>query len=405
LVLGYIFAGIPAYNNVLMHRFVVGEDRQKLSKSLGNYIPLKELYAKGYSADALRLSMISKSPEDNIVFKLKDVEDYTKILNVLINLGKLYNDVCKYKGEISVINESYNKWIINEWVNTKIGIESALEGYRIHEATNLFIDFLVNKFSQNYLKVAKEDVFDRESKESSFVITKIIEELIMFASIFSPLTSDYLYRKIFGKGFALESRLPASKTFVNINIDNSFGLAALRVVNSFDVVSMILRARNALGLNIKRPIKDVVVLTKELKNKYSEESLDIPLIKRLSNIKSITILEGSDEASSSNLYPKRADNVLAQKYRFVGPVGIDETIDEELLKEWEFREISRSVQDLRKKAGLKREDVAKLEIKGTSEDVLNRVLDKTNSTLGKGSKSLSSKININNKEIEINLYE
>ncbi|MCW1292288.1 MAG: isoleucine--tRNA ligase [Candidatus Parvarchaeota archaeon] len=389
LVLGYVYKKDICYKNVLMHRFVVGEDKQKLSKSLGNYIPLNEFYSKGYSADALRLSMISKSMDDNIVYKLKDVEDYTKVLNVLINLGKLYEEILKFENnlkseKIDSFKEIYNKWIIYEWVKSKRAIVNALDSYKLSEATNIFIDFLVNEFSQNYLKIAKDDIFYRDSYESAFVTKNIIKELIIYSSIFAPLTADYLNLNLFSKKFTLEEYLPDPDRFAGIDLSDDYQVASEKMINSLHLLSELLRVRNELHINLRRTIKEIIILDENLK-----DSVDLSIISRLANIKKLTF---SQEVPNLN------------NYKLIGKIAVDDSLDNEILKEWEIREISRIVQDMRKKAGLKREEKAIISITNVEKEVIEAVLQKTNSREGTGSIALSNKININNKEIEINLY-
>ena len=67
LVIGYITTGQLPYKNVSMHKFIVGEDGNKLSKSEGNYKPISELIKEGYSRDALRITLLKHNLDVAIV--------------------------------------------------------------------------------------------------------------------------------------------------------------------------------------------------------------------------------------------------------------------------------------------------------------------------------------------------
>ena len=69
---------------------ILGEDGEKMSKSRGNIVNPDE-FIENYSADALRLAIVSNTPpEQDAVFKKKDVEVKQKWLGRIYRLFTLY---------------------------------------------------------------------------------------------------------------------------------------------------------------------------------------------------------------------------------------------------------------------------------------------------------------------------
>jgi isoleucyl-tRNA synthetase len=416
LALGLISTGKAPYKNVLMHRFVVGEDGQKLSKSLGNYIPMDEFYAKGYSADALRWSFLSKNIGDQTVFSTKSVEDATKELLILINLNNLYKEAKNLPFEKP--KRLYNKWILHHWNKTKQEVYTALDNFRIDTALNILRKFLIEDLSQTFVKLMKEDLFYLNDKESASVFAKIYKELLIVSNIFAPLISDYLYLNEHND-FAILQTLPNIESdYISEAVEEEMNL-------TLKLISRILSARSMLQLPIRRPIQAVLLPTS-----VNEEQAEI--IKRLTNVK---LLDQFNTTEIKLIYEKakeRLDNKSIEEivtkistgkevseildmpeifeakregYQYISGVLLDTSINEDLEREWIQREIIRNVQDKRKEMKLNRGDVIKLEIKGIDEQMKKKILEATNAVQGQGKEKERWKINVNNKEFEIIIYD
>ena len=80
------------FQKLVCQGMILGEDGEKMSKSRGNIVNPDE-FVENYSADALRLAIISNTPpEQDAIFKKEDVEAKQKWLGRVYRLFTLYSE-------------------------------------------------------------------------------------------------------------------------------------------------------------------------------------------------------------------------------------------------------------------------------------------------------------------------
>jgi isoleucyl-tRNA synthetase len=456
LVMGYIATDSLPYKNVAMHRFIVGEDGNKLSKSEGNYKPISELIKEGYSRDALRITLLKHNIDDVAVFTLNELKDDTKTINLFYNLEKLYSsakEILKEDKTQELKLKSEDVWIISKWNSVKRDVNDYMDKFRTDFALNRITDFLVNDLSRMYLKLAKGRMFDDNDYTAFKTFEYVLKELSIASSIFMPFISEKVFKSIEKRGSTISSVFPvANQNSIDEDIE-------IRMQRTMDILQGILSSREKLKLNLRRPLKSVSIpsvyssqiiediilrlgnilhinyeLTPDefdptidftkLKQRMQQNDMTVATSKFLELTKETVIrnLKGNLKLSSDgkdytispteiDLKPKSKDIVQFNTDKDI--ILIDSMANDEVNVLWIKREIIRAVQSIRKELGLNRIDNIKLNLMINNEPnneiknaIIKEVLAKTGSTEEKSDKLLKVQdLNIGNNNIVIEVYK
>ena len=456
LVIGYIATGKLPYKNVSMHKFIVGEDGNKLSKSEGNYKPISELIREGYSRDALRITLLKHSLEDVAVFTLNDLKDDTKTINLFYNLGNLYmsaKETLKNEKGQEINLKVEDRWIISKWNRIKRDIQADLDNFRTDFALNKLTDFLVNDLSRTYIKLAKSRMFDDNDYTAFKTFEHILKELSITTSIFLPFISEKVFKMINRVGSTITSDFPkVNEALIEDEIES-------RMERTLGILQGILSSREKLKLNLRRPLKKVTIPTVnpsqilediiarlgnilhvsyELNSEDFEPTIDFSKLKQRMQQNEITIatskfleltketvirnlregLKLSSDGKEYNILPVEIDLKPKSKEESQFTSGkdvvvIDSGINDEVKTLWIKREIMRAVQNIRKELKMDRKDPIKLYITINNEQnsvlknaIMKEILSKTGGEEGKTENLLKIQdLNISNNNIVIEAYK
>ena len=456
LVIGYITTGQLPYKNVSMHKFIVGEDGNKLSKSEGNYKPISELIKEGYSRDALRITLLKHNLEDVAVFTLNDLKDDTKTINLFYNLGNLYvsaKEILKNEKGQEINLRTEDRWIMSRWNRTKKLIQTDLDNFRTDLSLNKLTDFLVNDLSRTYIKLAKGRMFDDSDYTAFKTFEYTLKELSITASIFLPFIAEKVFKMINRVGSTVTSEFPTvNDALIDDEIEG-------RMERTMEILQGILSAREKLKLNLRRPIKKVTIPTvhsgliledviarlgnilhvayeldpndfdptidfSRLKQRMQQNDITIATSKFLELTKETVIRnlreglklssDGKDYSILSteiDLKPKSKEEVQFVMSKDI--TVIDSGINDEVKVLWIKREIIRAVQNIRKEFKMNRTDLIKLYItidnspdNSIKSAIIKEILTKTGSEEGKTEKLLKIQdLNISNNNIVIEVYK
>ncbi len=456
LVMGYIATGTLPYRNVAMHRFVVGEDGNKLSKSEGNYKPITELIKEGYSRDSLRITLLKHSLDEVVVFTLNDLKDDNKTINLFYNLGNLYvsaKEVLKTKDKDEIILKTEDRWIISRWNTVKRNVQTSLDEFRTDFALNSLINFLVNDLSRTYIKLAKSRMFDEEDYTAFKTFEHILKELSIISSIFMPLISEKIFKMIEKRGSTITSDFPAvNETLIDDDLEK-------RMERTMELLQGILSAREKLKLNLRRPLKRVIIptvysssilediimrlgnvlhLSYELNVEEFDPTIDFSRLKQRMQQNELTVatskfleltketvlrnmregLKLSSEGKDYNILSTEIDlkpksKELAQVNAGKDVLVVDSGISDEVNLLWIKREVIRAIQNIRKELGLNRLDTIKVYMTINNEPensiknlIMKEILSKTGGEEGKTEKLLKMQdLNISSNNIVIEVYK
>lgn len=204
MMMGIHFMGETPFKKVYIHALVRDAKGQKMSKSKGNVIDPLEIIEK-YGADALRFCMTAMAAQGRDV-KLSEerIEGYRNFATKLWNATRY----CEMNGcnpnfdfTPDQANETVNKWIIGELLNTKKGIEQHLADYRFNDAANTIYQFVWGTFCDWYLEFTKPMLGEGNSndalkQETRDTIGWVLDQILVLLNPFMPFITEELYESI-----------------------------------------------------------------------------------------------------------------------------------------------------------------------------------------------------------------
>ncbi len=413
-----------SYKRCYMHGFVQDTEGRKMSKSLGNIISPYEVIDK-FGADTLRYYMIGgANPGLDINYNMEDTKIKHKNIMVLWNLHRYLIDLVKnnkvdVKPKINKKNCSIEeRYILSKLNSTIKKVSLAFEEYRLNEVPWL-IEELYLELSRTYIQLTrdKSSVGTKDEKELVVsVVYHVLLEVLKLSAPVMPFITEKIYlnlKDVFG---LKEDSIHMQSWPCFVESDISEGLEKdIAIVQN--IVQSVLAGREKIGLGIRWPLKEVIIVSKDKEVAAAVDRLG-DMIKIQTNVKEINVKDympgvklkikpdfGKLGGAFGNLAPKIVANISKsgkailddieksgkhsldvdgakldivrdhlvverdipaeyQESEFRGGfLYLNKELSKELEAEGFAREIMRRVQSLRKKAGLEKKDRINLFIK------------------------------------------
>jgi len=344
LVLSVALFGKSSYKNVVVNGLALAADGKKMSKSLKNY-PDPMLIVDKYGADALRYYLLSSpvvKAEDLCFSEIGVDEVMKKILNRLENVHSFYemysqNKSAPVKNFIPVSDNILDQWILARLNQLILEITLATDKYELDRAVRPVLDF-VDDLSTWYLRRSRDRFKSAGTDKTQAIETMrfVLEELAKIIAPSMPFYADELYQKV--KSFAGKESVHLASWPELHNLYKNEGKIITDMVEVRKLVSLGLEARSKSNIKVRQPLARLKIKSAKLNGENIKDYLE--LIKDELNVKEVVV----DEA-------------------IVEQVELDLNITTELKAEGQYRELSRSIQELRKQEKLSTADVVSLVIK------------------------------------------
>ncbi len=324
------------FQQVVVNGQVLAEDGQKMSKKLRNY-PDPWMFLNTYGADAIRYYLLSAPVvhAEDMSFSEKGVDEVVKkfimrLTNVL-SFYELYveNNVQQTEG---VSQNILDQWILARLAGVVKEVTISFDSYELDRAMkplNLFVDDLSTWYLRRSRERFKAD--DASDRVQALATTRTI--LLEFSKVLAPVMpflAEHIYMRVGGdkESVHLESWPENLKAHEDENL-----LAKMEEARR--IVSLALEARAKTGIKVRQPLARITVKNSLLKDDEGYRSIILDEI----NIKELAF-----DAT-------REEEVL-----------LDTTITPLLKQEGQFRDLLRSIQELRKEMVLTPADVVVLRI-------------------------------------------
>lgn len=391
----------PAFKMVYMHGFVNDALGRKFSKSLKNGVSPYEVIDK-YGADTLRYYTIGGAlPGLDLNYNMDDMKVKFRNLGILENLKNFLIDFAKQNGFDKntkpgefAIEEKFMLSRLNHVIkDTTENFESYNVDRAPWSAESAFLDL-----SRGYIQLIREKAVsgNLDEKKAVFYVIyhSLLEGLKLLAPVIPFLTED-LYQEL-RKEFGLE--VESVHLFDWPKYDSS--LVDLKLEKAFEIMGVVNQAllaiRDKEKVGVRWPLKNAsIVVAEKYKEEYDLLLKIVPLIKQQVNVKTVDVSLGDVGIEAK----------VEGGFRY-GEVKLDLEITKELEEEGFARELTRRIQALRKKAGLKKQDNIELFV-NAGFDVSNfkkEIMDKVgavNLEFGKVSGSQRDSFDIRGKKFEI----
>ncbi|MFW6378691.1 MAG: isoleucine--tRNA ligase [Nanoarchaeota archaeon] len=408
LVVNTILFDKTPYKNVAVAGLLCDENGDKMSKSKGNIISPDDVFDK-HGVDAVRMVMCSYPLGEAIkfgpsIFK-EQIDPFFRTLWNSYFYIRSYLDRFDLKGnETNEVKNLEDEWLLSK---TNSMINKATYHYEHHEYNHVIgtiLEFANDTLSRTYIKLIR-DRSNSKDEDLAFVLKYAFDSLVRVMAPITPYASEYLYQEFLktseGAWSVHFDGLPEAGD-VNKDLEKEFDQAQ-------NVIQGVLAAREKAQLGVRWPLGNAKILTDDIED-LNDRIVD--LIKGQTNLKNIEFVkEFPVELSFSIDYKKlgeefgtetgdlipelkqnmdmitkalnESDTVVVGKwtltrdhfnvekivpdpYRMApfsyGEVYLDTTLTPELEREGFSREVTRRVQQLRKKAGLEKDDEVKLAI-------------------------------------------
>ncbi|MBW2974722.1 isoleucine--tRNA ligase [Candidatus Woesearchaeota archaeon] len=442
LVASMISMNRHSYKACYMHGFVQDADGRKMSKSLGNIISPYEVIDK-FGSDTLRYYLVGgANPGLDIIYNSDDIKIKQKNLTVLWNLHKYLIDmVNNSKVDVKKLKidkkrcSIEEKYILSKLNSTIKKVTELAEQYKLNEIPWL-IEELYLELSRTYIQLTREKSSLGTDKEKELVIAVtyyVLFEVMKLSAPIMPFITEKIslnLKDVFGlKGESIH--LHRWPQYIESDIDSSLENNISVIQN---VVQSVLAGRERIGLGIRWPLSEIIVVSKDKKAIEAVEKLE-SLLKIQTNVKEVRVqqtlpgIKLSVKADFGKLGPdfgKLAPKIVARlavespksilshiekegkfavdvdgaKVNLVrehiivertvpdpyqeadfkgGFLYLNKELDKELEQEGFAREIMRRVQSLRKKAGLEKKDRVdvfirtELDLSRFEEQIINKV--------------------------------
>ena len=179
---------------------------KKMSKSMGNIIPLRDAVRK-HGADPIRLTILISAE------LLQDADFNVEAINGIKNkLESMYENSTKTKAEEIPELEPEDKWIFSMLQNLAINVSQSMDKIRLREALHhILYDF--DSELQWYLKRTKS----KQRTNISGILHKILSARVLMLSPFAPHIAEEIWEKLGNSELASKSAWPSS---IGIEIDS-----------------------------------------------------------------------------------------------------------------------------------------------------------------------------------------
>ncbi|WP_138315601.1 isoleucine--tRNA ligase [Rhodoluna limnophila] len=299
----------PAFKSAVSHGIILGNDGQKMSKSLRNYPDVNEVFDRD-GADAMRWFLLS-SPilrGGNLIVTEQGIrEGVRQVLLPLWNtyyFFSLYANAANYEAKWSVDStDVLDRYLLSKAHDLVIEVEQHLNRFDSYSATGALRDF-ADVLTNWYVRRSR-DRFWEGSAEAFDTLYTILEIVCRVAAPLLPMVTEEIWRGLTGgRSVHLE------------NWPDATGLphdAAL--VSAMDQVRTVSSVANSLrktaGLRVRLPLATLTVVTKQA----AELEQFSGIIAEELNVKSVKLVEMSLDSADEFGVVKR----LTVNSRAAGP--------------------------------------------------------------------------------------
>jgi len=306
--------GAP-YKNVISLGHVLDGKGEKMSKSKGNIIIPKDIIDKT-GVDALRWFFYTvNKPGLPKRLRLKDVEEkQRKVLATLWNSWRFYNMYSTIKERTRTKENILDKWLKSRLNETILKVTKKLDDYNIYKSAILLEEF-INDLSNWYIRRSRDEF-------NSKLLQEVLIKICQVMAPYTPFISEQLWQEMKNKKSIHLSKWPqADKKLINKKLNKDMGLVR-------DLAQKGLAKRAQAQIKIRQPLNKFSIFNCQFSKNYADGL--ISLLQEELNVKKVVF---------------KKDN---KGFR----TELDIKITPKLKKQGQERELIRTIQKMRRQAGL-----------------------------------------------------
>jgi len=298
----------PAFTNVISHGIVLGNDGQKMSKSLRNYPDVSEVFERD-GADAMRWFLMSSSVirGGNLVVTEEGIRE--SVRQFLLPLWSTYYFFTLYAGDVDAVRRTDSTHVLDRYLlaKTRQLIEQvttdldALDSPMAASAIRDFADVLTNW----YVRRSRDRFWDGNDRDAVDTLYTVLETVCRIAAPLAPLVTEEVWRGLTGGESVHLTDWPDAADFP---ADEALVMAMDRVR---EVASAALALRKSKGLRVRLPLANLTVVVPAAPT--IPEFSDI--LRDEINVKTVSVVELREESIGEYGITRR----LSVNSRALGP--------------------------------------------------------------------------------------
>lgn len=211
---------VAPFKAFLFQGHVLDENGQKMSKSKGNVLEGRKLL-EDHPADMIRLYCMWKaSPIEPLSFSIQEMNSRPhQTISTLYNLHLYFAQNSRYDG----FDESAHtiqwaggqdllrkpeRWLLSKLQRLICGVTERNERCRFHEAARALDDYIVNAFSQTYVRMTRAEIWneDDDNRDRRLAVYAVLRHVLRALDVMMhplcPFVTEYLWQSAFGSGDA-----------------------------------------------------------------------------------------------------------------------------------------------------------------------------------------------------------
>ena len=210
MMFGTHFMDEVPFETVFLHSMVLGEDKQKMSKTKGNVVDPVELIDE-YGADALRFYLCTMAGQDaGIVFSRARVEGYRNFCNklwnaarfTLMNLEGLDRDA--FERDVLAAGKwdelsGPDRWILSRSMEVAAQFQAHLDDWRLDLAAHAAYQFVWRELCDWYLELAKPALRAEDPKvkrAAQGTLVTVLDTVLRVLHPMIPFITEEIWSKL-----------------------------------------------------------------------------------------------------------------------------------------------------------------------------------------------------------------
>lgn len=325
-----------------------------MSKSKGNVIVPNVMF-DAHGVDAVRLQFCTNPPGNERRFGMNTItENVRPFLNVLWN-SLLFAQPYLANGKL-IMNpalETEDEWILSRLSTCRDACTKGMDAYEFNECTQALFTFVNEDFSRTYIKLVRERAKQGDDAVA-YVFYHVWSTLGKLLAPLAPYVSEIIFEATGDEGVSVHTSSWPGEMTRNETLEHA-------MVHAQGVITAGLFLREQEKINVRWPLRTLNVQTPNKERAKAIQTLE-GMIKNQLNVKQVHV--NGKIFAISHVFEDDPETI----------VSLDTKMDEELEAEGFARELTRKIQDLRKKGTLNPEQQILVQIR--SSEKISRMLAK-----------------------------
>ena len=281
----------PAFKNAVSHGIVLGDDGQKMSKSLRNYPDVQEVFERDGS-DAMRWFLMSSTILRGGNLSVSEQGIREAVRQFMLPLWNsyyfftLYANANNYQASYSTASEQIlDRYLFGKLNRLITDLTEAMEKFDSYRASNLLRDF--GEVLTNWFIRRSRDRFWEGDEDAQDTLYTVLETLSRLSAPLLPMISEEIWQGLTSGESVHLTDWPEAKDYP-ADDDLIDSMDEIR-----DIASVGLSLRKQAGLRVRLPLRSAVIAS------HNVEGIQpfVDLIQEELNLKNVELVNMSEETA------------------------------------------------------------------------------------------------------------